>query len=289
MSVAHEANLLDELLAQVNLRARITFRGLACERWAIGGSRQGRLGFHAVLSGRCWVRLPNAATPVELTAGGLLIYRPDIQTLLADTAYAEREMSPARVLPVSGTVAGPHVGLLCGYFDGGGASMPIVDALPDYLVWPNFEAYPEPLARLMRALTACALDETHCGQQILQRLCELVMLMILREPTVLKVEQIGILCAQRDPALCRVLDAIHERPGRRWTLKSLARSAGVSRSAFSARFTQVVGISAMLYVRRYRVALAERRMGEEKISVKQAARACGYRSAGAFRRAAGRC
>jgi AraC family transcriptional regulator, activator of mtrCDE len=289
MSVAHEAQFLDELLAQMNLRARIAFRGLACERWAIGGSRQGRLSFHAVLSGRCWVRLPNAATPVELTAGGLLIYRPDIQTLLADTPYTERELSPARILPVSSTAVGPHVGLLCGYFEGGGASTPIVDALPRYLVWPNFEAYPEPLARLVRALTACALDETHCGQQILQRLCELVILMVLREPTVLKVEQIGILCAQRDPKLRRVLDAIHARPGRQWTLTSLARSAGISRSAFSARFTQLAGISAMHYVRRYRVALAERRMREEKISVKQAARACGYRSVGAFVRAARRC
>jgi AraC-like DNA-binding protein len=45
----------------------------------------------------------------------------------------------------------------------------------------------------------------------------------------------------------------------------------------------------MRYLRRYRVALAERRMREEKISIKQAARACGYRSAGAFRRAARRC
>ena len=69
MSTTHDAHLLDELLAQVDLRARIAFRGHACERWAIGGSHQGRLGFHAVLSGRCWLRLPDAASPVELTAG----------------------------------------------------------------------------------------------------------------------------------------------------------------------------------------------------------------------------
>jgi AraC-like DNA-binding protein len=289
MRTAHDARLLDDLLTQVTLRARIAFRGIACERWGIGGSRQGRLGFHAVLSGRSWLRLPDVEHPIELVSGGLLIYRPDTRHLLADTVYAEREMRPARIAPVTDKTAGAHVGLLCGFFDGGGANIPIVEALPAYLVWPNFEAHPEPQARLMRTLAACALDETHCGQRILQRLCELLILMILREPSVLKVERIGILCAQRDPALSRALDAIHARPGRHWTLTSLARSAGISRSAFSARFTQVAGISAMHYLRRYRVALAELRMREEHISVEHAARAFGYRSASAFRRAARRC
>jgi AraC-like DNA-binding protein len=289
MSAAAEAKLLDELLTQVTLRARIAFRGLACERWAIGGPRQGRIGFHAVLTGHSWLRLPDAATPIELTAGGLLIYRPDVEHLLADTPFAEREMSPVTILPISSTAAGSHVGLLCGYFEGGAVDSPVVSALPAYLVWPNFEAYPEPLGRLMRTLAACALDETRCGQKILQQLCDLAMFMILREPGVLTIDRIGILCAQRDPVLCRALDAIHARPNRRWSLTSLASSAGVSRSAFSARFTQVAGMSAMNYLRRYRVALAERRMREDKISIKQAARAFGYRSASAFRRAARRC
>jgi AraC-like DNA-binding protein len=286
MSTPHDAHLLDELLAQVDLRARIAFRGHACERWAIGGSHQGRLGFHAVLSGRCWLRLPDAASPVELTAGGLLIYRPDIQHLLADTGYAREALGPTRILPLSSKVAGPHVGLLCGHFEGGATNAPVVDALPAYLVWPNFDAFPEPLGQVMRALTACALDEMRCAKQILQRHVELLLLMILREPAVLKSESIGILRAQRDPLLRRVFHAIHARPGRHWTLASMARSAGVSRSAFAARFKQQADISAMQYLRRYRVAQGERRMREDGISVEQAARAMGYRSGRAFRRAA---
>jgi AraC-like DNA-binding protein len=288
MTITHDVKPLDDLLAQVNLRARIVFRGLACERWAIGGSQQGRLGFHVVLSGRSWLCLPDGKTPLEMTAGALLIYRPDRQHLLADTAFAKSEMSPTRVLTTSNAVVGPHVGLLCGYFDGGVANIPIVNALPTYLMWPNFDAFPGPLGRLMRTLAACALDEARGRDHILQRLCETLMLMILREPAVLNVEHIGVLCAQRDPVLRRVFDAIHARPGRPWTLASMARRAGISRSAFAERFKQRAEISAMQYLRRYRLGLAERRMREEGVPVEQAARAVGYRSAGAFRRAARR-
>jgi len=284
----NEADLLDDLLAQVDLRARITFRGKVCERWAIGGSRQGRLGFHAVLSGRCWLRVPDVTAPVEMTAGALLIYRPDTEHLLADTGLARRASSPARTLPISSEFAGANVGLLCGYFEGGVANIPILDALPAYLMWPDFSVYPEPLGRLIGALTSCALDEARCRAHVLQRFCELMLLMILREPSILKVDDIGVLRAQRDPVLRRAFNAIHARPGRHWTLASLASSAGVSRSAFAVRFKQLTEISAMHYLRRYRIALAERRIREESISVEQAARAIGYGSARAFRRAARR-
>jgi AraC-like DNA-binding protein len=288
MSLAHDAQLLDELLAQVNLRARIAFRGVVCDRWAIGGSRQGRMGFHAVLSGRCWLRLSGESTPVELTAGGLFLYRPDTSSLLADSMLAEQETTPTRVLKAAAMPGEPSAGLLCGYFEGGETNIPVLQAIPAYLFWPNFAAFPEPLRRVMQTLVACAQDESRCGEQVLQRLCELLMLMILREPQVLCGERIGILRAQRDPVLRRVFSAIHARPGRHWTLASLARSAGVSRSAFAARFKQQADMSAMHYVRDYRLALAQRRMREEGLTLLQAARAMGYGSAAAFRRAARR-
>lgn len=287
MSEAH-ALLLDQMLSRMRIRARIAFRGMLCERWALGGGGQGRLGFHAVLSGASWLTLPGPAQTVEVEAGGLLIYRPETKHLLADTAVAESEMPPSRIKPIPSANSQREVGLLCGYFEGGMAATPILDAIPPYLFWPNFAAYPEPLARLMHALTACASDETRGCSQVLENLCELLLLMILREPGVLQVESVGILQAQCDPLLRRVLEAMHARPGRRWTLTTLARKAGMSRSAFAARFKQVTRIPAMRYLREYRVSLAEQRMREEGVTADRAARSSGYRSAGALRRAARR-
>ena len=282
------ALLLDETLARMNMRARIAFRGLVCESWALGGVSQGRLGFHAVLSGTSWVKLPSVPRALEVTAGGLLIYRPETPHLLADTAFAHGEMPPARVKPMATSTAEREAGLLCGYFEGGPAATPILHAIPPYLFWPNFAAYPEPLARLMHTLVACASDEARGCSQVLENLCELLLLMVLREPGVLRIESVGILRAQCDPLLRRVLAAIHARPGRRWTLATLARKAGISRSAFAARFKQVTRIPAMRYLRDYRVSLGEKRIREQGFTAERAARSIGYRSAGAFRRAARR-
>jgi AraC-like DNA-binding protein len=108
--------------------------------------------------------------------------------------------------------------------------------------------------------------------------------MILREPSVVPRERIAPLRAHCDPALRRAFESIHARPAKRWTLTELARRTGLSRSAFAQRFTAVAGVPAMTYLRRHRLALAEKHMSEG-LSLEQATRALGYRSVAAFRRA----
>jgi AraC family transcriptional regulator, activator of mtrCDE len=283
-----DAHLLDEMLTRMNLRAHIVFRGLVCERWAIGGGGQGRIGFHAVVSGACWLTLPHLLRPVEVTAGGLLLYRPETRHLLADTVFAKEETPPAQIRPISSARGPREAGLLCGYFECSPADIPILNAMPPYLMWANSDAFPNPLARLMQTLVACALDEGRGCTQVLQDICKLLLLMLMREPGVLRVENLGILRAQRDPMLRRALNAMHALPGRHWTLESLARQAGISRSAFAAHFKKMTKMSAMRYLREYRVSLAERRMREDGLTAERAARTIGYRSVGAFRRAARR-
>jgi transcriptional regulator GlxA family with amidase domain len=49
--------------------------------------------------------------------------------------------------------------------------------------------------------------------------------------------------ALRDPQIGPVISAIHRDPGRTWTVETLAGIARVSRSTFSTRFADRVGIS----------------------------------------------
>jgi AraC-like DNA-binding protein len=53
-----------------------------------------------------------------------------------------------------------------------------------------------------------------------------------------------------------VIAIVHRDPARNWTLASLAREAALSRSAFAARFTELVGEPAMRYVARFRMQVA---------------------------------
>jgi AraC-like DNA-binding protein len=81
------------------------------------------------------------------------------------------------------------------------------------------------------------------------------------------------------------LTLIHREPERDWTVASLADAVAMSRSAFAARFTDLVGQPAMAYVAWWRMQLAYGLMRDEGLSIAEAAGRVGYRSEAAFARA----
>ena len=56
------------------------------------------------------------------------------------------------------------------------------------------------------------------------------------------------LAALRDQQIGRAIALVHRDPARNWTVASLAMAVGMSRSAFAARFSQLVGEPAVRYV-----------------------------------------
>jgi len=95
----------------------------------------------------------------------------------------------------------------------------------------------------------------------------------------------GWLAALRDEQIGRALDAIRRDPARDWTVATLAQEACMSRSAFAARFTELVGEPAMRYVTGWRMQLARTRLRETSVSVANLARELGYQSEASFCRA----
>ena len=94
----------------------------------------------------------------------------------------------------------------------------------------------------------------------------------------------GWLAALRDPQLGAAIAAVHRDPGHPWSLTELARLAAMSRSAFAARFADVVGAPPMAYVTGSRMRAA-RAMLVQGRSVASVATAHGYGSEAAFSRA----
>ena len=97
--------------------------------------------------------------------------------------------------------------------------------------------------------------------------------------------QHGWLGALSDRFVGRALTLIHQQPGRAWTVTVLAQEIGLSRSAFSARFTELVGQSVMGYVREWRMQLARRELVESDSTLLTLAEKYGYGSEAAFSRA----
>jgi AraC-like DNA-binding protein len=124
------------------------------------------------------------------------------------------------------------------------------------------------------------------GEAVLTRLSDILVIQALRgwiehDPAA----QHGWLGALRDPQIGRAISLIHRAPARGWTVASLASEVAMSRSAFAARFTELVGEPAMRYVTRRRMQVARAWLAEDGATVAEVAGRLGYRSEAAFSRA----
>ena len=280
----HPGYSIDDLLSNVVIDARITFRGLACTQWGISGGTAGRIGFHAILSGECWVRTPASDAAIRTSAGGLLIYRPTTDYLLAHLPGVSEPRPPVSLAPLSSKPSDRSVGLLCGYFDGGVANAALLKAMPECVFWPSATACPAPIGALLKVLDLCAHSSGDSPAFLLNRLLELLIILVLRTVIDVPRTQLGILRAHLDPKLRRLLSALHREPGRQWTVGSMASVVGLSRSAFAELFHREVGESPARYLQNYRLALAARLRRSGHLCTDELARQCGYRSTAAFRR-----
>ncbi len=96
---------------------------------------------------------------------------------------------------------------------------------------------------------------------------------------------LGWLTALRDPELARALDAMLAEPGAAHSLESLAATAGMSRSSFSAHFASSFAKSPMAFLREVRLNHAARLLRTTDEPVKSIAGAVGFSSRSHFSRA----
>lgn len=168
-------------------------------------------------------------------------------------------------------------------FDGG-STHPLVRTLPSVVVLPL-----DQLASLSPALDMlfAEVDNVRCGRPIVaNRMFEVVLIQLMRwmldNPTSLALPE-GLMPGLSDDRLARALVAVHDSPGAPWTLETMAREATMSRSAFAARFKDVVGRTPADYLTEWRLTVAQEQL-RAGASVSTVAAELGYASASAFAR-----
>ncbi len=124
------------------------------------------------------------------------------------------------------------------------------------------------------------------GETVMTRLADILVIQAIRSWLETSPDaRTGWLAALRDDKLGRAIAAMHRAPHAGWTVATLAREAGMSRSAFSARFTDLVGEPAMRYLTRWRLQLARMALRDGPQSLAALACSAGYVSEAAFSRA----
>lgn len=91
--------------------------------------------------------------------------------------------------------------------------------------------------------------------------------------------------ALADPQVGTALGLIHEHPEVPWTVTRLASHVGLSRSAFAARFTELVGRAPLQYLTYWRMQRAQRLLRAGSAGIAQIAAQVGYQTEPAFSRA----
>ncbi|MDC3724396.1 AraC family transcriptional regulator [Rhodococcus sp. Rp3] len=162
---------------------------------------------------------------------------------------------------------------------------PLLDSLPavTHISTRTSGASPQ-IQRVAEMMIAESTSPGSASTRLMSRLAEVLLILALRRQADDETSKPG-LRALADPVIACAIKAIHADPSHPWSIASLARLCGLSRSAFAARFTETVGETPYAYLTGWRMASAAKMLATSDITVDRIAMAVGYRSEAAFRRA----
>jgi AraC-like DNA-binding protein len=250
--------------------------------------------FHVLSFGGAYLQVEGAAEPVRVEDGDVVLFPIGHPHSLYDdpmsplTRLVHLDYNPQRGHQVvDGEGEGPKLLMLCGAFHFEYPSdFPLLQRLPKLIHIPGAQGRMEQgFADIVRLIARESASQQLGTEIMLRRLTELLFIQIIR----LWIDQqaeasVGWVGALRDQLISAALGLIHQSPAHKWTVNELAEAVALSRSAFSARFTELVGEPPMTYLTRWRMLRATRLLKNE-VRMETIAQLLGYESEAAFRKA----
>jgi AraC-like DNA-binding protein len=281
MAETPEYDVISGVLRSLRMRAWIFKQGSYCGAWALDSTDSARATLHLIGRGQAWVHMENEREALPVRGGDLVMFPHGDWHQLSGTP----RRAPGLNLPTAGE--GPFTTVLCAIieFEARGVN-PIMRALPRAIVVRSEDqgtsAELHALARMMLA----EYEANGAGQAcVLDRLAEVMFVLVLRHHMQRAPELAGFLAAVKDERIARALTLLHRAPGRDWRVDALAREVGMSRTVFAERFASFLGQTPMQYLATWRMHLAEEMFRDGRTPVAQVAAQVGYRTESAFRRA----
>ena len=247
-----------------------------------------------VTSGHCWIELEGQA-PVFMPQGSLaLIPRgtrhkirsgPDAETELLSDVPIELVGDRFEIMRYGGGGTFTNI-TYCGVrFDHLLADR-LIKLLPEILHIHTLEEDDSWLHNTVRFISREAQQMLPGNETVITRLADILVIQAIRAwiETVREDER-GWIAALRDKQIGKALATIHRIPEKDWTVASLAKEIGMSRSGFSARFSDLVGEPVLHYLTSLRMQLARRQILQTSDTLAKIAQRIGYNSEPAFNRA----
>ena len=295
-------DVLSDILALVRLRGSLYFRTAFNAPWGVQVPAYKNVArFHLVVRGQLSIWVAGEAAPVALSSGDLILIphglghtlrdAPDSPAESVERVLEESGYQGEGVLVYGGADRGNATSLICGHFEfDEDANHPLLDALPPFIHVRGTESLNAMwLENAMRFIGHEAGSGKIGSDAIAIRLTEIIFIQVIRTYA----ESAGgesaggaqrIMSGLSDPRIGRALTALHRSPEQAWSLASLAREAGLSRTTFVLRFNQLMGMTAAQYLTAWRMQTARKLLVEDTVSPGELAARVGYQSEAAFAR-----
>jgi AraC-like DNA-binding protein len=282
-------DILAEVLDRVRLGGTLLFHFELGHPWSLALPARPYALFHYLSRGSATLTL-EGGRKLRMTEGDFVVVTRGEPHVM----YSDRRTKPFPILGFDrlsahpgvirhGSRAQPLSTMICGNFT---VSRPsrgsVLELLPPVLLLKPAADGDWLESILQRMVRESALERP--GQRVaLSRLTEVLFVEVLRSwIKSLRPGEGGWLGAMADPHIGPALQLIHEQPDRPWTLRDLGHRVGLGRSAFSARFTKLVGQSMHRYLIARRMAEAAFLLESSDEGIARIATRVGYETAAAF-------
>jgi AraC-like DNA-binding protein len=304
-------DVLSEVLRALRLTGALYFEVSAAHPWVAVTPSMKRIGasmmpsaehvipFHIMVSGQGWA-MPRdrSVAPLKVDSGDIVMFPfGESHVITSDRArwegkapdpsfYAEAAASddPFTLIRIGGD--GEEAKFVCGYLGCDASPFnPVLGALPKMIVVKGQGGSGGLMQQLLRAALEEKASRKAGSETVLAKLSELMFVQAIRQHMDgLPDSSSSWLAGLRDENVGRALQLIHARPAADWSIASLAKQSGLSRSVFAERFGRFTGEAPMHYVGRWRMQLAARLLAAGE-SIGAVAAEVGYDSEAAFQRA----
>ncbi|GAA3398926.1 AraC family transcriptional regulator [Cryptosporangium minutisporangium] len=266
-----------------------------CKRapWGVRADPFSGAGFHVVLEGTCWL-VPEEGAAIALGVGDVVCLPHGCGHALVDSPSTSLAGAPSGSLQeirpsADGGGGGAATVLLCGaYTLDRTRPHPLFEELPEVIHVPARLGHRTPLHAAVNLLGDEVANPGHGSEAVVSALLDMMLLYILRAWLAEQTDDgksTGWAASLRDAAITTALRHIHQEPARQWTVETLGTKAGLSRAAFSRRFTSLIGKPPLGYLTWWRMTLAAQLLRDSDQPLLTVAQRTGYTSEYAFAKA----
>jgi AraC family transcriptional activator of mtrCDE len=290
-------DVLSDILNLMKLSGTLYFRTSFSSPWGVQVPAFENVSrFHYAHRGRCFARVEGEENAVLLEQGDLIIIPHgashilsdpiDASALTVDQVVEDSGFTGTGALVFGAAGSGHETQLICGHFTfDTGARHLLLEALPSFIHIREYgKVSPSWLDDTLKIIGAEVGHDHLGGELIALKLSEIIFTQSIRQYLASEGQNRKGLAGFSDTHIRQALEAIHREPDKSWTVESLAKIAGLSRTGFSNKFTELVTLTPLAYLTAWRMQLARRLLTDTEIPIIEVATRSGYQSEASFGR-----